>query len=718
MSAETSDDFAIAEGYGQVAAYLEPLRNAADADRDALGFFARSVYEEFARDGSLYVLVRNASRQPQYAGHLLFSCRYPKAHVLQIYVLPEHRRSGRADFLLRHLKESLVRQGFISIGARVAEDLADANAFWERQHFYVQRVERGGATRNRNILVRSHELPSPQLFPPSGLSGANPLGLSVPASSDIPLFLVDLNVLFDSVQPRRLRHEEVAALFQAERMHACRLAISAEIKEELKRTSYEGKADPMAAYASLYPSFPLVDGAESQGLMRDLAELMFRDRPLNDRDKSDLRHLATAITHDLAGFVTSDEAILAASSTIKERYGLRVASPAAFRMDSFSPSTRASFDISGASLQLDAVAADDERVRSLLSNAGLSGSAIATAWCPVDAHAQVAARVAVSQGDVVLGYLVCLNRLASDQTIVARAVVGESAAGARAAGRILLMHLLDRLAPSGPRRIALELPPQQSLLREVAHGFGFRGAPGQAHLTKLIGGRVFTRENWDDYRSELVANGGPKLPQSIPVFRSADQQIPLLTSGGDRAHVSLDVLETLLSPALLCLPGRPAVITPIQRRFSEALLGHPKQAPLLAHGSASTYRDRHYLATPRSLDYFKRGALMFFYESGKQGGREELIALARVRQAYLRPEDALAPDLAQSVFTEAKLSEIGKSEVKTVVEFDNIFHLPRGVSLSCLQRIGCGRPNDLITTHAITDTQVQEILREAFGHGS
>ena len=105
---------------------------------------------------------------------------------------------------------------------------------------------------------------------------------------------------------------------------------------------------------------------------------------------------------------------------------------------------------------------------------------------------------------------------------------------------------------------------------------------------------------------------------------------------------------------------------------------------------------------------------MFFYESGKQG---ELVALARVRQAYLRLEDASTADLRQSVLTEANLADIGKSETKTVAVFDNLFHLPRGVPLSSLQRIGCGRPNDLITTRPITDTQLQEILMEAFQNG-
>jgi ribosomal protein S18 acetylase RimI-like enzyme len=711
---QTFEEFSIVEGYERTEAYLDPLRNAADAYRNALGFFAKSVYEEFARGGSLYVLAKKTSGRLSYAGHLLFSCRYPRAHVLQIFVLPEHRRHGKAGDLLRHLENSLTQQGFISIYARVAEDLAEANTFWEGKQFYVQRVEQGGASRNRKILVRSHELPSPQLFPASGISSTNPLGLSVPTSNDVPLFLLDLNVLFD-VMPRRLRHEDAAALFQAERVTACRLAVSNEIREELKRTAHGGRTDPMEAYISIFPSFPLVHGAESEALLRELAALVFpEERVLGDSDKSDLRHLATAIQHDLAGFITSDDAILTASSLIQTKYGLQVVSPAAFRMDSSPAVAGASFDVSSDStLRLAPVTADEEPVvRVLLSKAGLSGSAIASVWCP--AEAQVASRMAIWKGSTALGYLTWMNRFPGSETAVARIMVDETDLQALAAGRILLTHLLEQLASSGPRHIGLELPGHQSLLRELALGLGFRGAPGQAQLTKLALGRVFTRTTWDAYRKELSTKGGPRLPDTVPDYRSIDQQITVFTPDGNQAHVSLDLLETLLSPALLCLPGRPAIITPIQRRFSEALLGHSRQTPLLPRGNASTYQDRHYLASPRSLSCFKRGALMFFYESGKQG---TLVALARVRQAYLRPEDASSADLRQSVLTEANLADIGKSETKTVAVFDNIFHLPRGVPLSSLQRIGCGRPNDLITTRPITDTQLQEILVEAFQHG-
>lgn len=711
-----ADRFQIVEGFAGTAPYLESLQSAADANRDSLGFFAAPVYEEFARSGSLLVLLRETSGRLDYAGHLLFSCRYPRAHVLQLFVLPQYRRHGRGGSLLGHLKNALAQQGFLSIYARVAEDLTEANAFWEQQQFYVQRVVQGGATRNRKILVRSHELPSPQLFPTSGISSANPLGLSIPTSNDIPLFLLDLNVLFD-VMPRRLRHDDAAALFRAERASACRLAISDEIRAELDRTAQGGRTDPMEAYIRVFPSFPLVADADSDALIKELASLVFPDRPLTDSARSDLRHLATAIQHDLAGFITSDEAVLRAASTINQRFGGQVVSPTVFRADASAETEGASFDVSaGDTLRLTTVAAEEERsIRELLFRLGLSGSAIATVWCPPDP--QIASRVAIWSGSRVIGYVSWTSGLPASEAASARIGVDESHPQALAAGRVLLMYLLDQIAASGPQHVVLQLPAHQNVVRELAFGLGFRGTPGDAQLSKLVLGKVFTRASWRKYQEVLVGKGGPRLPDAIPDFRSYDQQIPILTPNGNQAYVSLDLLETLLSPALFCLPGRPAVITPIQRRFSEALLGHSKQVPLLPRGTASTYQERHYLGSPRTLDCFRKGTLMLFYESTKHGGRGELVALARVRQAYLRPAEELVSELEQSVLSESGLAEIGTSDEKTVTVFDNIFHLPNCVPLSSLQRIGCGRPNDLITTHPITDAQLQEILREAFPNG-
>lgn len=202
----------VLEKYADTAPFVEIASANADQFKKALGFFATSVFHEFARKDQLYIAAQQTNDgNLEYVGHLLFNCRSPKASILQMLALPAYRKLGVAQTLLNHLKEKLTQLQFISISARVAEDL-EANAFWEKMDFYVQRMAPGGITRNRTILVRSHELSSPQLFPSSGLSTANPLGLDV-VENEVPTYLLDLNVLFD-LSPRRERIKRPSIYFK------------------------------------------------------------------------------------------------------------------------------------------------------------------------------------------------------------------------------------------------------------------------------------------------------------------------------------------------------------------------------------------------------------------------------------------------------------------------------------------------------------------------
>ena len=217
MQQGSINQFEIIEGHENTAVYLDQFSDAADTHRRALGFYPSSVYVEFSRNDNLYVLVENCSAGSLYVGHLLFDRRYPRAHVRQMFTSPKYRRLGLASKLIHHLSDSLTGVGFTSIYARVAEDLEDANAFWEQHDFFVQRVDIGRGVRKRRILVRCHELESPQLFPARDIGHHNPLGLEISRSNDIPLFLLDLNVLFDAARPRRQLHDKAISLRSEER---------------------------------------------------------------------------------------------------------------------------------------------------------------------------------------------------------------------------------------------------------------------------------------------------------------------------------------------------------------------------------------------------------------------------------------------------------------------------------------------------------------------
>ena len=701
----------------EVEPFLTDVQTAADGNRNALGFFAGSVYREFSRRGQLYVAVSSVSGRSMYAGHLLFDCRYPRSHILQMSVQPAHQKAGVASALLKRLCESLTESGFISIYARVAEDLQSANAFWAKKNFYVQRVAAGGNTKKRVILVRSHELASPQLFNSSGLSQFNPLGLPGGRSTDPPLFLIDLNVLFD-VAPRRPRHAELASLYQAERMNFCRLAISSEIREELKRTASVGRTDPMDAFVSLFPTFPL-SKPSWDGLFEDLSKLIFpgkEKKALTLNDHSDIAHVATVVQHKLEGIVTNDGAILQAAPALQTRFGIRVVSSAAFtlaEMGAFGPTSINSSDtctLESRKIDKD----DDDEVRNLLAVVGVTGSQIAGGWIPPHSGNHVVHRIGVWRQKSLLGYLTW-PAWSPGGPILARIAVNEESQEARDAARALLMHLLSKTSCSGAQNLLLEFPPQQSHVREIAFGLGFSGSPSSSALVKVVDGGVWTTENWQSRQLELTKRAGLRLPVLSPQFRNPEQQIQILTPDGNQAHISLGMLETLLSPCLFCLRGRPAVITPIQRSFAEPLLGHSGQGSLLPEASASLFAQKHFVSTSRSLKHFQRGTIILFYESGKQNGRSALVAIAKVQTAYLREAHMLSvAEFERSVLTAENVGAIGVDQLKTVTVFDAVFPLPHQVPLSELERLGCGRPTDLITTRPISDEQLQAILKKAF----
>lgn len=710
--------FEVVEGPDATDRWLDEVCKASDSNRESLGFLPRSVFGEFSRRNRLLILLARTAGASDYAGHLLFDTHFPRAHVRQIFVKELYRGSGAAAMMLAKLRGSLAADCFISIYARVAEDLGDANRFWERQRFYVQRVEKGGASRNRRIVVRSHELDSPQLFSGSGLSEHNPLGLVEPQADAVPMYLLDMNVLFD-VQPRRLRRASVIGLFQAERMNFCRLAISSEVREELRRNLGDRLTDPMEALVETLPSFP-VDTVDDQE--EELAQIVFgdvlRQRALSPNERSDIRHLVTVIQHDLAGLITNDTALLGAANEIEQKFRIKVVSSGVFETDDPFDRREEAFDtVRNRTLRLQPMSAEHEReVRALLGDRlRLSGSTIAANWLPPDLHDRISARWTVWGDGRCIGYAAWPSPSASDRIIRARVAVDESHADGIEAARLLLRHMVERLSVCGPRQVRVDLAPRQSYLREIGASLGFVGEPGKPRLSKFVLGMLLAPANWADGVETLAGFHGPKLPNRVPMFSGPDQLIAAYAPDGNLVHVSLDRLESLLSPALLCLPGRPAVLTPVRAAYAEHLLGHSRQMPLLPLSSASLHSSRAYLGDHRLLRKFKRGTLMFFYESGKGGGRSEVVAVARVRQAYLRDQRKLSEfDLEQSVLTGNELRNIGKSQLKSVILFDNIFQLLNPVSLASLRKIGCGKSN-MITTEPVGAAQAQKIIEMGFG---
>jgi len=697
--------------YGEVAPFLQAVSSASDAHRNLLGFVRRGVFEELARRNDLFILAIHKGDDLEYGGHLLFARRYPRAKVLQLFVQPQYRAQGCGRLLCDRLVELLSREGFTSIYARVGEDMRDANEAWQAMGFSVQRTEPGGITTGRTIVVRVRELDTPQLFPPQKIDQADPLGLGGNLSSETPLFLVDLNVLFD-LSPSRARHDEALLLFQTERANFCRLAISEEMIAELARTGPVGQPDLIMNLARTFTRFPVSSVNLDSPMVAELAQLVFPSKSLGglkNNDVSDLRHLVTAIENDLAGLITNDQALLKAAQEVESRFGVQVLSPKAFAPEESQNRGSVAYELKDSPLELVQSADSDEAdVQLFLGKLGVTGSELVCGWC-----SRASINYVIRSGRRVVAY-VCWPALRTESVTTIRAAVDESAPDALQAARGVMTHCMN-LIVDGPTSLRLRTPPNQVLLRDIARGLGFCRGQNSSDLTKLAFGRVATKGNWSQRRSELADTAGLRLETQFPLYRRIEQQVSYVTRAGESGYVTLEKLETLLSPALFCLPGRPTVITPIRHKYANPLLGHSRQRSLLPAPASNLFRERHFISGRNSFNNLKRGSLMFFYESNPPRGKGELVAIARVRRSYLKDSAALADaDLAQSVLSPETLGDIGSAEMKTVTVFDNMFPLPSPIALNRLQQLGCGLPHELITTRSIGETQVQAILAEAF----
>jgi GNAT superfamily N-acetyltransferase len=698
--------------YDEAAPFLNAVSTASDAHRNSLGFVPRGVFEEFARRNDLLVLViRKTDGVDEYAGHLLFTRRYPRANVLQLLVLPEYRRKKYGRLLCSRLVELLTHDGFTSIYARVGEDMHNANEAWQAMGFRVQRVEPGGVTTGRTIVVRVRALASPQLFPTHTVDQADPLGLARTLSTETPLFLIDLNVLFD-LSPLRGRHEEALTLFHAERANFCKLAISDEIVAELARTGPAGRPDPMMNLARTFTRFPVSSADSDSQIVLELADLVFPSkaaRDLSPNDRSDLRHLVTAIENGLAGLITNDEAILRAGQEIEAKFAVQVLSPKAFLPEGSAASTAVTYETGHLDLELlPARESDDRDIRKLLGKLGVTPNDLASGW-----SSRASTSYVVRSGSNLVAYM-SWPALSHDNVTVLRAAVDETHPNAMEAARGVIIHCMNSNI-DGPTTLRLKIPQNQILLRDIARGAGFCDGPGTHNLTKLAFGLVATRGNWNRKRSDLAEISGLKMDGHFPQYRRIEQQVAYVTRNGDLGYETLERIETLLSPALFCFPGRPAVITPILYKYAQPLLGHSQQGSLLPAPASNLFRDRHYVSGPNTFNLLTRGTLMLFYESNPPRGKGELVSIARVRRSYLKDSAAVQDsDLKQSVLSQETLADIGRAQMKTITVFDNVFALPKPISLERLQELDCGRPIDLITTRTISDTQLQAILAEAF----
>ncbi|MGA2511625.1 MAG: GNAT family N-acetyltransferase [Candidatus Acidiferrales bacterium] len=708
----------------QVIPYAQEVRASADQEKDALGFLPAPVYDDAAKRGNLYVAVANVSAQSELAGHLLFGGQFPHCRVFQTLVLRRYRRHGIGTLLVRQLISDLEARGYLSICANVADDLK-ANDFWSNLGFRKVREKPGGASKGRRINVRIRELDTPTLFAPTPKTRLAELGLVERITAGPAIYAIDLNVFWDVVG-HRPRAASAAQVISAGFTNTVRLVVTSEFISELKRSSGMRPTDPALEFAMQLPTLPKPDGAALDKLMTELAARVFPSNAdsaeLSAHRRSDLVHLATAIHHDVQGFITSDDGLLRAGESIRAEFGIRLLHVEEFASAIREMQTRAAslrVRVSSETLSLrDLSRVSAEEVSDFLSQIQAPVEFRKHFLSQRNIASNAKSRAVYSDSDIV-----CLVSWDAAAPLQDTASVHLAADQDNPAAETVIDFVLGWCASdttsSGPILLELSMPPGHVVSKSVAIAHGFRASKGSSssgeNLQKICVGRPVVAVSWLKTKTAIERCSGISLPDLMPSFLSGDQLIPIVGADHASRAAKLNELEDLLSPTLLVLPGRVGRLVPIRGRYAAELLGSSDQLSLLPNLEAMLFSQRVYFCTPRNARSFQKGVPLIFYESGHRGGRSCAIAVARIKDAAVVKKTDVPPSLLRHGVIETNaMDDLSSTDDVAAVTFDNVMLFRTPVKLARLRELGAIDRANLITSRAITHDQLVQILTEAY----
>jgi GNAT superfamily N-acetyltransferase len=710
----------------EVLPFLSAVQRQADLHKDALGFIAQSAYEDAVAAGKLWVAVTFADGVETCVGHLFFGGVFPTVRIFQLFVLDTFQRQGVASSLISRLVKEFEALGYLRVVARVAEDL-DANSFWEHTGFQVVTSRLGGKTRNRQILLRELKLNTPQLFDILNASAS-------PTSDDLrleerlhcrsPAYAFDVNVVLDVLKDRPRQHD-VQLIISAGLENRIRILVAQECVTELQRASFASSEDPILRLVAGLPLFSRPPRSEEQALSFALGPVVFPERTrkgqLRERDESDLRHIATAIYHKAAGFITSDRRILKCREILYRRYRLDVIGVEEFA-EVLNP---AQWDepehvVSQSSLEELRVAElgeeDTRKARDFLAGIGVEDS-LANEVLAIGHSGAPRRRLVVTARTRVVAYASWNAPEKVPSRIEALVYADETHPAVQSALDYCLSLLLKDASNCGSSLVTLCSQASTSLLG-LAHSFGFRpavsgGVANEAVLQKVCLGRVVSLSQWGDVREQIIRMSNVALPIVPPPYDGEATLIGVTNPQGVELKLPLSHLEDLLGPALLVLAGRPGAIIPIRPIYAGQLLGTSSQKGLFPKYEACLLPVRTYFSRSTSLLSFPSGTLLLFYESGKAQGSQSLVACGRLLDTALTLPSAVASSTKRrGVLEDPSIRRMGRGGKIVTCTFDMVMRFANPVSLERLRALRCDDGTSFVTARRITHDQLTILLLE------
>jgi hypothetical protein len=321
----------------------------------------------------------------------------------------------------------------------------------------------------------------------------------------------------------------------------------------------------------------------------------------------------------VAGFITSEKAILRSRSKLRTDFGIDVVSVTEFvgmvegSLEGEPPELQVSS--CGASIRTRDVEQDeDPDVLSLFRTIQPPNELASEALKAELGISKRRVLVFCDSDAVALG---CWEVPTTVRPQVRAALFADEDHGAVEQAVDFLLDSMSRESLHGtPVLIRLRLPVGHVATERIALAHGFRSRKDSSHhsneFRKLCIGRPVDRISWDTFTDQIRKVSGLGFPEVMPDYVCNDQVVCVRNSMGATLTIPLNMLETLFSPVLFLLCGRPGAVVPIRRRYVDDLLGGCPQLSFLRPPEARLLHARVYFSSPRNADTLSEGTPILF----------------------------------------------------------------------------------------------------------
>lgn len=709
----------ILKSYSETEAYINLVREYADLNKHSFGFLPASVYEEFALTERLWVLVSNEKTDMH--GYLIFGGSYPTLRVIQLFVVEKHRKSGVAKRLINELIKHGETNNYSSIRAKVATELP-ANHFWEKNKFLITKQELGGTTTSkmrRKINHRSYTLDTPDLFKEAVEKNSIPISYPDKPLFSLPVFTIDLNVLYDITRERK-NSDKAKQILEYGLTGAYKLCLTPEFKVELERTQTDRRNDPIYEFAKAFPTLDKLSGEILTPLTKEIRKCVFPDRSMTNRtannDASDLLHLAYC-SYNKVGFITSEKSILRQSTILKEKYGIAVVSPA--EIDFGEPNNESLLVSSDNNVLVITKTYPDvfSKIDSFLKNIGVDGSSIKSIRSRKQGVSRTSEYIA-SIGTEVIGFCSWNIPNSLNPQIDCYLYVDET--------NINAVRVIDHFIEKSVRdscintvtRIDLHIEQKQSLTKSTAKKKGYISTNNNNLLTKIALNGYLLKDNWEEFIYNYSVLTKRKFPSKIPKPKD------LINTGirvqeKDKIHsncLSLFMFESIISPGIILYETRSCLLIPIKEQYANDLLGfrNPQQSLFPSKSNCLLLEKAYFRKTPKS-SYFKKGGLIAFYVSGNKS-RQEIIGTARITYSNELSLEQIHLNISkQGVLSKGDLKQMLNKQGKLhVFTFDNFKEFPNKVSFKVAKSLELISGANLVTVERLPFAKLKLLMETAY----